>query len=89
VAPASRRRFPATTGANRRRDAGTTGKEPKPARCWDERTSGNGGAIGGSPADGLPHRAILVSKSTDGGTTWSNPTAVADTTDAGLSVSRT
>src|SRR6185369_5664673 len=35
VAPASRRRFPATTGANRRRDAGATGKEPKPARCWD------------------------------------------------------
>jgi hypothetical protein len=36
-----------------------------------------------STADGLAHRAILVSKSTDGGTTWRNPTAVADTTDAG------
>ncbi len=31
---------------------------------------------------GLAHRAVLVSKSTDGGTTWSTPTAVVDSTDA-------
>jgi hypothetical protein len=37
----------------------------------------------GNTADGLAHRAILVSKATDGGTTWSDPTAVADNTDAG------